>query len=373
MPGKYYYDDSNDEPAERIFAFMEREKPLLSQQRRYAYACVPSLPIYAPAESITFQRSCARGWISGLLDTHVPLTDLPSVMLEDGDRIAQYPVLVLADLELLSEEALKAIHAYVENGGGVYISGDPARLDEDIHETAGTLVRDTLDLEWQPLLGMEPEDQWRRCRFELGAPLNQTYDVYLKVDETYQGDFPVPRKRVFPTHFGQTSPGDSWTVVANLVPTDDDKPLFPALAVKRLGQGRMVFSSVAWGHQYAERREPALGAWMKEIISWLGDMPLPVQVSGSRLVHLGTTRVDEGWLLYVINNSNDIQSPRQYWREMMKVAERPLPVGSVKVSVPGTQRVDAIYGPEPDEVVTAADGVEIRYCNFLDHVVLHVY
>ncbi len=373
MPGKYYYDDSNDEPAERVFAFMEKEKGLLSRQRRYAYCAVPSLPMLAPWESMSYQSTCARGWVSCMLDQHVPVAGMPFHVLEDIDRLRKYPALILADYELMSENGLRTVRSYVEEGGGVYISVDPARFDENRQQTRAEVLLENLDLHWRPLSDLPQEQRLRRCAFEKGAPLNQTYDVYLKVDREFEGDFPVPGNRIQPSHFGQTAPGDSWSVVADLVPTDEDRPLFPAVAVRTMGKGRLVFSSVAWGKQYGERRDPILGQWMRRVVEWLGNEPLPVQLRGSRLLQLGTTRVADGWLLYLVNSSNDVQGRRQDWWEMMKVAERPLPIGPVEISVDGVERVETVYGHEPDEVIVQDGSLQIGYTDFQDHAVLHAY
>lgn len=142
-------------------------------------------------------------------------------------------------------------------------------------------------------------------------------------------------------------------------PTDTGKPLAPAIAVKWIGEGRVIFSSVAWGRQYLERHDPSLGGWMRDMIAWLGHSPVPVQVDGSRLIHLGATPVDDGWLLYLVNQSNDVQGRRQDWWEMMKVAERPLPVGPAEVFVRDGRPAEKLYGPEPDPIPVRNGGLKI--------------
>jgi hypothetical protein len=133
-----------------------------------------------------------------------------------------------------------------------------------------------------------------------------------------------------------------------------------------------VFSSVLWGKQYDNRRAPALGEWMHDVVMWLSNTNLPVKLSAPRVLQLGTTQVKDGWLLYFINQSNDIQGKRQEWTEMMKVAERPWSIGMVTAAIPGMQQVKAIYGPEPDLTNVNNGELEIVYKNFCDHVVLHV-
>jgi hypothetical protein len=373
QPGKYYYDDSNDEPAKRIFTFMEKD--FLSRQERYAYCVIPSFPSpsfllpQAPPDAMSFHFSSARGWFSSMLDNHLPVSDLPFYLLEDKDRLNKYPVLVLPDVELMSDKALRNLYEFIQDGGGVYLSYNPARMDENLKRRDGNFLENLFDLHEQSL---SREQLLRRHTFERNR-YDQTYDVYLKVDETFQGDFPVPSKKIHPSHFGHTLPGSSWSIVTNLMPTDEDKPLAPGIAVKNIGKGKVVFSTVEWGRQYIERRDPSLGSWMRDVVLWLGNNTLPIRVKGSRLIQLGTTRVNSGWLLYLVNNSNDIQGVRTEWFELMKVAERPLPTGPVDIFVNGARKVKAIYGPEPDRALVQDDSLQIEYTNFKDHAVLHVY
>jgi len=373
QPGKYYYDDSNDQPAQKLFSFMKEAKGLLSRQVRYAYCSVAFLPWFAPLARLHFQNSCVRGWVSAMLETHVPVTTMPFHLLEDQDSVSRHPVLILPAMDIMSEAMLRSIRQFVEKGGGVYLSVDPARLDENLHESSRELLREILDLQWQQADKQPTATLLRRCTFERDEPLGQTYDVYLKPDKRSSGDFPMPGEKIMPSRFGETVPGESWTVVAHLVPTDEERPLFPAIAIRKIGKGRLVFSTVPWEEQYEQRRDPNLGRWMHDIVCWLGQVPIPIQLSGSRLLNLGTTKVDDGWLLYLVNQSNDIQSLRRDWWDLMKVAGRPLPIGRVELRMPGTQHAAAIYGPEPDEISTERKELHVVYTDFRDHVVLHVH
>lgn len=379
QPGKYYYDNSNDEPAKRIFFFMEKEKNILSRQKRYAYCCISSLGSISslvgaiPEKLLSFHLDCVRGWFSSMLDNHVPITDIPFYLLENKDNIQKYPVLILSDMKLMSDEMLQTVHNFLQEGGGVYLGFELAHIDDNLKDRNGELLQDLFDLR---KVSLSREQVLRRHRFEGREGEMRTHDVYLKVNRTIRDDFPLPGERIHPSHFGHTVPGKSWTVVADLVPTDEDKALAPAIAFKRIGRGRVIFSSVAWGRQYYERRDPSLGRWMKDIVIWLGNRILPAQVNGSRLVRVGTTKVNQGWLIYLVNTSNDFQVPRLHldlYGKLMQVAERPVSVGEVDVFVKGVKEVKSIYGPEPTKVTVRDTDLQIQYSNFQDHAVLHVY
>jgi hypothetical protein len=371
QPGKYYYDDSNDEPARRIFELMERARPVLERQERYAYVAVPSLTQVVPAERFAIHTTCARGWVSAMLDTHIPVTSVPFYQLEDAATFAAYPALVLADMEMMSSDGLRNVHDFIRNGGGLYLDYEPARMDTERRPQDGKLLAALFDLHDQ---SPTRQQLMRRHRFEGSSSggVPETYDIYMKPSGSAPRDFPLPGKKVQPAFFGHVVPGDSWTIVSTLSPTDDDSALCPAVAVKTIGKGRVVFSTVAWGRQYSVRRDPVIAQWLRDLILWLGKEPLPVSVQALRLLQLGTMRVSDGWLLYLVNQSNDVQNPRQDWREFMKVAERPLPIGPATITVAGGTIAHAIYGPQPSTVAVQDGVLTAHYSDFHDHVVLHV-
>lgn len=373
QPGKYYYDDSCDEPARKIFAFMEREQELLSKQEPYAYCVIPSLTEVVPSNILSFHYDCTRGWINSMLDNHIPLSGLPFYLLPEQKRIQKYPVLILAHMGVMSKQMLQEACNFVRDGGGLYIAYDPALLNHNFEETNDDSLQDIFDLKRESL---SEKQLLRRHKFEGGRGGKEkarTYDVYLKINNSLEESFPIPRGKVQPSHFGHTVPGKSWTIVGDLVPTDEEEPLAPGIAFRKIGRGKVIFSSIAWGKQYCERRDPSLGEWMKEIVEWLGSKSLPIKVKGSRLVQLGTSIVDDGWLIYLVNTSNDFQAPRRNWREMMKVAERPLHVGPIEISVEGGKKAVAIYGSDPDEVRVDNGSLNIQYSDFQDHVVLYAH
>lgn len=370
MPGKYYYDESNDQPAARIFEFIKNHETLISSQEPFAYAAVASLARSAPPEDRVRHVASAQGWIGALLDEHIPLTSLPSFQLKDPTEFETIPVLILPDFSLLAQNEIDSLEQYVREGGGLYIDGDPGYLDDK--RERGEYFGEKFDLKWIPFNEMPADTLARRLIFERDAPGGDTYDIYLHFTGLTLPGFPLPGEHVLPSWFGQTIPGASWVTVANLQPTDQNQPLFPALSIKQHGKGRIVFSSISWGRQYEQRRDPLLSSWLKEVILWLGAQSLPVFLTANRLINLGLTELENGWLVFLINQSNDIQSPRLQWRELMKVAASPLAVGSVELVVPQQSSVQTIYGPSPDAIRVENGNLVIRYGNFQEHVVLHL-
>lgn len=372
QPGKYYYDASKDEPARRIFEFMEKNRDLLDQQQEYAS--------YAVATQPTFQRgpltdNSAAGWYSALLDAHLPVTAASFHQLEDLAELKRYAAWILPNTEYLSTQALAALRSYVEGGGSLYLSCNAGRVDENRKPRPNGLA-DFFDLRpWK----LTREELLRRHRFEGrfqaaagAAELQQSYEIYMKAAGSPQLDVPMPESSIQATYLGHQIPGPSWNVLTAAVPTDRDEVMMPVLAVRKVGAGRMIFSGAGWGLQYYERRDPALGAWMAKLASWLGGGNSAYQMSAPRSLICAPNRVKDGWLFYLINNSNDVQPRRQDWWEMMKVWERPYPIGKVELRIPGASTAKAVYGPPPDGAPAAGGSLAITYRNFTDHTVLLV-
>ncbi len=363
-PGKYYYDDSNDEPARRIFEFMEKRRELLDQQTEFARYAIATQP---PYQRDGLDDLAVAGWFAALLDGHQPATVANFYQLEDPDFLKSYPAWILPNTEMLSERALKALHSYVEGGGGLYLCMDTGSVDENRKRRDGSLITELFDIRrWQP----SREQLLRRVQFDGGRSL--TYDMYMSVEERSALEFPLPGRKIHPTYLGQFVPGPAWKTLAWVKPTDRDEALFPAVAVRSLGKGKLAFSTSGWGMQYFERRDPALGAWMCAVAQWLAGQKEAYRVEASRTLFCAPARVKNGWLFYLVNNSNDVQHRRQNRVGLMKVWERPFPIGPVSLSVPQGRRVEAIYGSSPNEAVRREGGLHITYRDFRDHAVLYV-
>jgi len=373
QPGKYYYDDHMDEPARRIFSFMKDQKPLLEAQQSDAFCAVASLPGTVDRMVYDFHTNGVRGWVGAMIDSHTTVTDVPYYLLEDAETVQRYPVIVLEDVEWLSDRAVETLTAYVENGGGLYIGMNTGVRDERGKPREGdTLARLFGLLPWSPT----PEQQSRRDRFEGSYEHNtghsKTYDVYARSREGAMAEagFAYDSDQIHPAYLGHLIPDARWTVLADVAPSDAEAPLMPLLAVRTLGRGRMVYCAASFGTQYEERNDPAMAQFLRDTAIWLGGKPM-IRCDGSREVFLGTARTGDGWLLYLVNNSADRQGKRQDWWEMMKWNEPPLEVGSLTLALRGTH-ARAIYGPAPDRITRDGETLRIAYDAFCDNVVLHV-
>ncbi len=374
QPGKYYYDDSNDEPARRIFKFMKENFDILSRQERFAYCAAASMTDTINSEIFKFHDAGVRGWVKAMIDTHLPVADMPFYMLEDEKALKKYKAIIVEDVEVMSDKTIRSLQNYVKNGGGLIMSFNPARYDERMNMRNGELLGELFDLyPYSPT----KEEQNRRYQFigsnKKSYKYSLTYDVYMsfKTEEASKAGFPLRGDKLQPAYVGNVITGASWTRIAEVVPTDNDTPMQVGIAFKNIGKGRAVFTSVSWGLQYLERRAPEQGQWMRDLVEWVSADSFGIVCDGSRLVQLGTTRAGSGRLLYLINNSNDYQGKRQSFWEMMKYAERPLPVGKISVSVPGMKKVRNIYGPAPDSITEKAGILELEYTDFRDHAVLY--
>lgn len=366
QPGKYYYDATKDEPAMRVFAFLEENRGLLDQQEEFALYAVATQPAFHRNPS---DDTAAAGWYAALSDAHEPVTAASFHQLEDPAQLKRYAAWILPNTEYLSAKAISALRAYVEAGGSLYLCCNVGRVDENRRPRENALA-DHFDIrQWNP----SRVELLRRRRFEgEGRDLQHSYEIYMKTARSVQADIPLPEAGIQPTYFGRQIPGPDWNVLAAAVPTDRDEALMPVLAVRTMGAGRMVYSSASWGLQYYSRREPALGAWMAKLVSWLGGRSRPYHLDASRTLLCAPNRVKDGWIFYLINNSNDIQAKRQVSSEMMKVWERPFPIGKVSLRIPGASSAKAVYGPSPDRVSAGSGGLEVSYGSFAEHAVLLV-
>lgn len=358
QPGKYYYDDSNDEPARRVFALMREQRELLHQQQPFAPVGIVSLRALLPAPALEFHVDGARGWTQCALDHHLPWGAFPWHKLSDLTELQRHRALIVSNLSQLTAAQARALLQFVRAGGGLWIEGECGAAREfDLHRPRWTEAQRRRRAEYS---GYGAGDDELRC-----------YDVYARWRPGARG-LPRPTGAVHPAHLCELVPGRNWQVVADATVVDGGPSLLPLVATRRLGRGRMVWSATPWGNQYQARREMQLGDWMRAALGWLLARPLPITVTGAAKVQVFTTQVPEGWLLYLVNCGADTQGRRRKWWEMMQVGALPPVLGRVEFAVRCGTRVRALYGAEPDQVAARQGTLTGAYRNFAGHAVLHV-
>jgi hypothetical protein len=235
QPGKYYYDDCNDEPARRIFGFMKERFAVLSRQERFAFCATASMTDTIDSGILEFHDTGVRGWVMAMIDTHLPVADMPFYLLEDEKGVKKYKAIIIEDMEVMSDKIIRNLHNYVINGGGLIMSFNPARYDERMNRRDGALLKELFDLYPHAPTREEKERRYQFIESNIRSyTYSLTYDVYMswRTEEASRIGFPLRGDKLQPAYVGNVITGDSWTRVADLVSTDEDIPLQTGIAFK---------------------------------------------------------------------------------------------------------------------------------------------
>jgi hypothetical protein len=300
----------------------------------------------------------------------VPADDVPEALLPSLQQSGKYPVLIAESLYDLDAEKIRNLYSLAEQGCGLLLSFNPISGNEK-----------TKNL-WAKLFDLhlyDPDNSQRQLRqkyeggFDSLAKHHHTYEVYCRWNNQVE-DFPVS-EGINPSNLGWTVPGKDWIRIADAAGSGEDGgPILPLIAYRIIGKGKVVFTSSSWGIQYESRNSPCLSLWMKNLVQWLTEETFPIKLESSRDLYLGYCRsgTDDGWIVYLVNQIRDRQNKRLDWWEMMKVNEKPVPIGEALLKIKGAVKAETLFGC-PNDSTEAHDGwLHLKWNNFCNNTVLHI-
>ena len=284
QPGKYYYDDSNDEPARHIFALMRQHRELFQQQQPVAAVGVVSLRAMMSPAAMEFHVDGSRGWTQCLMDGHVPCGAFPWHQLDDTAALQCHQVLVLSSLEALTKWQARQLLRFVRAGGAVWIEGGcGSAATFDLHRPRRTPAAQR---RWAEYSGYAAGDDELRC-----------YDVYASWRKNLHG-MSRPVGEIHPAHLGELVPGRSWQVIADAVVHDGGPALSPGGAA--VGEGTAGLERDAVGQSVSRPARGAIGAVDARRVGMVADTAATGHYDGFAAIAFGR-KPRGGWVVVVLD------------------------------------------------------------------------
>jgi len=255
---------------------------------------------------------CIRGFYYALLARHLPLSYIADTDL-DGGKLEDYKVLVLANAQSLSEQAVGHIVDYVKKGGGLLATYKTSIMDEH-----GTQLD---DLQLGRLLGV-------RYRGEIRTPWSyikirrehRVVDGFSKGQLILWGDFDrnfidrrVPKDIA---NHAYVEPEEEKGVIANIVfpleefgseyengrspPVAGTETEAPAIVVNHLGEGRTLYFSGQVGRIFWRIGLADYLNMIYNAVLWLGGKP-PISAKGPETFEMSAYELDDSILVHLLN------------------------------------------------------------------------
>jgi hypothetical protein len=248
-------------------------------------------------------------------------------MKDFARHAASLPVMVLADINCMSDEDCAAVSTYVGNGGSVVITGLTSLYDQDGEQRRDLGLADVLGAN---LIGPIPE----RTTYERGSA-----NSYLRLagagaarhaalrgleltDAIPFGGIPVKLR----VAAGRQVVATYATVQADgrLGPPEPDAP---AIIAGTFGKGRVLYVPVDLDRRLAQTGNPDQATLFANLVRWCANGNIPVEVEGPGMVGAYLHHQDGGkrhvlWLL----NGSGVDAGNE-------ITDQTYPVGPLRIRV----------------------------------------
>ena len=239
------------------------------------------------------------GFIEALVNHQIPFTFLPAENLT-ADRLANLDVVVLPNVCSLSDEAVAALRAFVEGGGGIVASYETSLFDEQGKR------RDTLAL--SDVLGVQFAGHYLRdqaCSYmrveepdhPLLAGIQRTQFIANELNLLQvTSEQEVPLTLVPP--FGVTAAAGAPPERASIPTKRTEIPL-------AVCGGRSVYFAGEIGRLVWKYRLPDHEDLIANAVRAVAPRPLPVQVEGPHSLQVSLYQQGNGYVLHLVNATGD--------------------------------------------------------------------
>jgi hypothetical protein len=266
-----------------------------------------------------------RAILNALFANRVPY--YPVNMKDFARHAKTLPVIVLADINCMSDEDCATVRAYVRNGGSLVVTGMSSLYDQDGEQRQDLGLADVLGAN---LIGPIPE----RTTYErgsansylrlsgAGAARHAALRDFDLTDAIPFGGIPVKLRvatdrQVLATYAAVQADG-------RLGPSE---PNAPAIIAGTFGKGRVVYVPVDLDRRLAQTGSPDQARLLANLVRWCANGNIPVEVGGPGLVGAYLNHQDAGkrHVLFLLNGSG-IDGGNE-------ITDQTYPVGPLRIRV----------------------------------------
>jgi len=305
QPYAYTTHTENQKYVSFPFEVIEQHETVLSNLRNYPFVGV----VYSDdspeghAQSswwggVTDARTSTLGAFAACLFNHIQVSSIHEFILDDPQKLGQYPILYLADVPCLSAQRIKNIKDYVQNGGKLILSYATSLYDENgkRNETFG------LD-EIIGVKSLSPNKMLRDKMYKYSTKIGGPSDLYLKVRKDknslfgrYWDDRLVPA-----WYYEPVIAKNEDNVIMDIVTGDGQQPFLPGVVLSKYGDGMVLYSALSLESLYLKDGKYILGDLIEQFVKILSGDQLPYTVEAPSFL-ITNLAVNEGhWVFHFTN------------------------------------------------------------------------
>lgn len=271
-----------------------------------------------------------RGIAQALIRARIPYLPLHA---DDMERdMANFSVLVLPNLAVMTDAQMAAVRRFVQRGGGLIATGDTSLLDDwgdprsdfGLADLFGAHLIRPREIHKHP--GQRLSGDAYHTYLRLPSPRHEVLHGFEETDilpyggllEPLRMDATVEVISTFIPQFPVFPPEKAWMA--------EPKTDIPGVILNRAGtDGRIAFLPADLDRQYARMDLPDHANLLKNIIRWVSGDTIPLEVEGAGLLDCHLYRQPHRMILHIVNLSNP-----GAWRQPI---EKFIPIGPLRIKV----------------------------------------
>ena len=285
---------------------------------------------------ITDARTSTRGAFSACLYNHIQVSSISEFVLDDPDKLKEYPILYLANIPFLSDVRIKNIINYVNNGGCLIAS-----YATTLFNAAGK-KQSRFDLEKlfkvKPLIPQKKlSDIINSYKAMVGGP----NDLYLLANKDNKKIFGKEWKnKLFPLwYYEPVEVLDGGKVLMNIVTGYNRQPILPGVVMSTYGKGRVIYCASGLESLYDLQGPDMIGELIQKFVKTVSDEIAPYKVSAPACLITNLTKKENQMVFHLTNwTGNKFEKP---WKNEYYLA--PVENVRVQIRIPDNKKVKNVY------------------------------
>lgn len=222
-------------------------------------------------------RMNSLGAFTACMNSHIQVSSLLQMDLDNFDILKKYKVLYLPDICYLSDKQVENITRFVEEGGGLVMTYATSLYNEKGERRTDFALGSLAKIRYKK------PDEGLSVKISKHQTYGGVWDLYLK---TRQGQEIIKSPlagRLIPTHLYETVevlPGGK--IVADLVSGTGEEPIVPGLIVSGYGKGKVAYLAGASDALYYQTSMKELSDLMTDVIKYVSPSELPYEIEAPR-------------------------------------------------------------------------------------------
>ena len=210
-------------------------------------------------------RSATLGAFAACLYGHIQVTSAMATLLDTLQQLSQYKVLYLADNVYLTEQQIKNIRQFVNDGGGLIVSYATSLYKQNGERNASFALQDLLKAR-----SIELPGELGNYQAITGGP----NDLYL-LSKKGSGELaPYWNDHLVPAwYYEPVEVLEGGKVIMDIVAGDGRRAVLPGVIFSRFGKGKVLYSASSLESLYESNGNPVLKELIANFISAVAPSP----------------------------------------------------------------------------------------------------